>query len=45
MQQTIHRHGLIETIRQAVAAFDFAFCKLTRIQFSAPWRNDRANGC
>ena len=41
MQQTLHRHGLVETLRDALNAIDFAFCKLQRIQFSAPWRNDK----
>lgn len=40
MQQTLHRHGLIETLRNALASIDSAFCKMQRIQFSAPWRKD-----
>lgn len=40
MQQTLHRHGLIDALRNALASIDFAFCKLERIQFSAPWRKD-----
>lgn len=45
MQQTLHRHGLVDTLRDAFRAIDFAFCKLARIQFSAPWRNERSKGC
>jgi hypothetical protein len=45
MQQTLHRHGLIETLRQALASIDFAFCKMNRVQFSAPWRKDDDRGC
>ena len=40
MQQTLHRHELIDALRKALASIDFAFCKLERIQFSAPWRKD-----
>lgn len=44
MQRTLHRQGFVETLRTLLAAVDFAFCKMQRIQFSAPWRNDKA-GC
>lgn len=45
MQQIVHRHGLIETLRNGWAAIDFAFCRMNRIQFSAPWRKDSGRGC
>lgn len=30
-------------LRRALAAIDLVFCKLAKIQFSAPWRT--RNGC
>jgi hypothetical protein len=45
MQQTLHRHGLVDAAREVLRAIDFAFCKLARIQFSAPWRDQRSKSC
>ena len=39
------RTGLLATLRRAVAALDQGFCKLNRIQFAAPWRNETASRC
>ena len=32
-------------LRRALRAIDVTFCKLARIQFDAPWREDDARRC
>jgi len=39
------QNGLIAALRRGLASLDQAFCKLNRIQFDAPWREDRAGRC
>lgn len=34
-------HNTIQRIRKTWHAYAQAFCKLTRIQFSAPWQTSR----
>lgn len=43
MQQVLHRHGFVDSLRHLLAAIDLVFCKFARIQFSAPWRG--RSGC
>lgn len=38
------RSGAVQYLRELLAAIDLTFCKLQRIQFSAPW-NARRGGC
>lgn len=38
------RGGAIHHLREFLAAIDLTFCKLQRIQFSAPW-DARRGGC
>ena len=45
MQHSIHAHGQAGAIRRTLAAIDVVFCKLARIQFSAPWRPQSRNVC
>ncbi len=43
MQQVLHRHGLVDSLRHFLAEIDQSFCKFTRIQFNAPWRGRSGN--
>ena len=43
MQHLLDRHGIAAALRHALAAIDMVFCKLARIQFSAPWRARSGN--
>ena len=36
---------LIEKLRRAAASAEIVFCKMARIQYSAPWRSDRGYAC
>ena len=36
--------GLGALLRRAIDSIDLTFCKLNRIQFSAPWKQD-TRGC
>ena len=38
------RWSLTAPLRRGIAWIDLAFCKLNRVQFSAPW-NPRRRGC
>ena len=37
-------NGAVQYLRELLASIDLAFCKLQRIQFSAPWDAGR-DGC
>lgn len=45
MQHAHHAHGQAGALRRTLAAIDLTFCKLARIQFSAPWRHQPRNAC
>ena len=38
MQHAHSHHGPIAALRRGLAAIDLVFCKIAKIQFSAPWR-------
>ena len=38
------RSSLAALLRRAIDSIDLTFCKLNRIQFSAPWKQD-SRGC
>ena len=43
MQHATHHRGLAAQLARALEWIDIIFCKLNRIQFSAPWKSDRSN--
>lgn len=43
MPHVIAHHGQAGALRRALEAIDLVFCKVEKIQFSAPWR--RRRGC
>ena len=43
--QTLHRTGFAAALGRLLATIDLGFCKLNRIQFSAPWRTERRGRC
>ena len=45
MHHALHAHDRAGALRRALAAIDLTFCKLARIQFSAPWRQRSRDAC